>query len=67
MIQVRHKGFKEKILSKKEKAAAINGPTKSFSKKKTTEKKKKKPSTTYTQYDPKDAETFALCDAMRLV
>ncbi|TGO26534.1 hypothetical protein BPAE_0057g00100 [Botrytis paeoniae] len=65
IVQVRHKGFKERILSKKEKSGALTGPTKSFSKRKTTEKKKKKPRTTYRQYDPKDAETFTLCEAMR--
>ncbi|KAF7946469.1 hypothetical protein EAE96_009467 [Botrytis aclada] len=65
IVQVRHKGFKERILSKKEKSGALTGPTKSFSKRKTTEKKKKKPRTSYRQYDPKDAETFTLCEAMR--
>ncbi|QSZ34132.1 hypothetical protein DSL72_005720 [Monilinia vaccinii-corymbosi] len=65
IVQVRHKGFKERILSKKEKASSLNGPSKAFSKKKTAEPKKRKPRTTYKQHDPKDAETFTLCDAMR--
>lgn len=29
------------------------------------EKKKKKPRTTFVQYDLRDADQFALCDAMR--
>lgn len=31
------------------------------------EKKKRKPRTTFIQYDIKDADQFALCDAMRYV
>jgi len=69
IFQVRHAAFKERILSKKEKAGILTGPVKKKSNKKKGEKeqKKRKPRTTYRQYDLKDAEQFSLCDAMRYI
>lgn len=70
-IQVRYKSRGANappIQSKAAKAlkAASSNPQKN--KKKDSEKKKKrKPRTTYRQYDMKDAEQFALCDAIRCV
>lgn len=67
IIQVRHKGFAGKIISKKEKPPT--GPKTQVMKfkKKNADKKKKKPRTTYRQYDVKDIEQFSLLDAMRYV
>jgi len=63
-IQVRHAGFKPKIISK-EKLVGAGGQTAQKYKKKGAETKKKKARTTYKQYDQKDSEQFSLCDAMR--
>jgi hypothetical protein len=53
-------------VSKKEKAPPASKMQISMKeKKKAAEKKKRKPKTSYRQYDLKDIEQFALCDAMR--
>lgn len=51
-------------------AAKKGGPNKYAEKRKAqkaAEKKKRKPRTSFLQYDLKDADQFALCDAMRYV
>lgn len=67
-IQIRT-AFVPKITSKKvlDKPKTGNTNPQKNKKKGSAEKKKKKSKTTYQQYDMKDADTFALCDAMRYV
>lgn len=58
----------KKILSKKDKdkaSGAQAAPKYAKKKKAEQQKNKKKASTSYKQYDLKDAEQFSLCDAMR--
>ncbi|KAM3084234.1 hypothetical protein ACMFMG_001661 [Clarireedia jacksonii] len=66
IVQVRHKGFKPRILSKAEKSGAFR-PVLQKSKKATKDTKKRKARTSYQQYDMKDLEQFSLCDAMRYI